>query len=216
MELLGTEQGRVYLVLADTLDGADSLELSDVDTTWSGESDYAWAGYDVDGLGDIDGDGRPEFAMSALLEAGFDQYPGAVYVFRGGPLPDRQMMSDAPLQFRPDGDADQLGREVSGGGDVDGDGLADVLIGAMTASQPEAASGAAYLWLGASLLDDGVHDARNADARFGGGGEGALMGAGLSIAQDLDGDALDDIVIGAHGTRIGDDEVGAVGVWFSR
>lgn len=216
MELDGTEQGKVYLVLADMMDGVDSIELSDVDTTWSGESDFAWGGYDVEGLGDIDGDGRPEFAMSALLEAGFQQYPGRVYVFRGGPMPNRQLMSNAPLQFVPDGDSDQFGREISGDGDVDGDGLSDLLVGAMTASQPDSGSGAAYLWLGASLVADGIYDARNADARFSGNGPGDLMGGGLSIAQDLDGDALDDIAIGAHGTQIDGDEVGSVGIWFSR
>ena len=216
MELDGTEQGRVYLVLADMIDGADNVELSDVDTTWSGETDFAWGGYDVEGLGDIDGDGRPEFAMSALLEAGFDQYPGRVYVFRGGPMPSEQRMSNAPLQFVPDGDSDQFGREIAGDGDVDGDGLSDLLVGAMTASQPDSGSGAAYLWLGASLASDGIYEARNADARFSGNGPGDLMGAGLSIAHDLDGDALDDIAIGAHGTQVDGAEIGAVGIWFSR
>ena len=93
----------------------------------------------------------------------------------------------------------QAGVTVDAGGDVNGDGVADVLLGATGA---EEGRGAVYLVHGP--VSGGVL-VKNADAEF----VGEEIGDSLSRAwwADLDGDAYSDVLLGAPGrSHTGSDE----------
>jgi hypothetical protein len=216
-ELSGTERGSAYWVKGSTLVGAVSFELSDADSVWEGQSDYAYVGYDVSGVGDVDGDGRPDVAVSALLGDAEARFPGGVALFPGAAWPETMAWTDAPYRFDGWGSDDQFGREVSGRGDVDGDERADLLIGAMTAGSDQA--GAAVLWLSADLTGEGTYAAASASASFTGDTAGDQLGAGLAFVGDLDGNGLDEFAVGAHtssnGGEVATAEQGSVGVFFS-
>ena len=109
---------------------------------------------------------------------------------------------------------DGSGRSVSSAGDVDGDGLADLLIGAREADglgNGEGSSGSTYLIKAADLaaLDaadgtvDGIIDlsfvaATGASYEFVGQDAGDQSGFSVSSAGDVDGDELADLLIGAY------------------
>ena len=115
---------------------------------------------------------------------------------------------DGTNGFRLNGVApgDDSGFAVSGVGDVNGDGLADLLIGALGAGPNGAGSGASYVVFGrdtaqnafpASLVLSGL-DGTNG-FRLTGVAADDRSGAAVSGAGDVNGDGLADLLIGALG-----------------
>ncbi len=86
---------------------------------------FPWEfGYAVAGLGDVDGDAVPDFAVGAPGLDLWDRYDsGACFVYSG---------RTSALLYRVDGRAsyERLGEAVAGAGDVDGDGRGDLLVAA--------------------------------------------------------------------------------------
>jgi hypothetical protein len=83
---------------------------------------------------------------------------------------------------------------VAGGGDVDGDGAPDLLVGAPWGSGGTTAAGVTYLALGPI---SGDLDLSDADATLGGEGTNDLAGWSLALPGDVDDDGWDDLLIGA-------------------
>jgi hypothetical protein len=134
-------EGTAYVYL-----GSDS---GTVDTfSWMAESDQAsaWFGYSVAGIGDVNCDGYDDVIVGAY---GYDHptsNEGRAYVFCGSAAglsatPSRTAESDANGAL--------FGVSVAGAGDVNGDGRADVIVGAQGYSNPEEEEdeGRAYLYL---------------------------------------------------------------------
>jgi hypothetical protein len=122
----------------------------------------------------------------------------------------------ASYQFIGGDGGDFAGTDISSAGDVDGDGLDDLLIGASGADGDPSGSqneGEAYLILSSDLAAadaadgtvDGVIDLANVSDQAGsyqflGSGSGIgddAVGSAVSSAGDVDGDGLDDLLIGA-------------------
>ena len=120
---------------------------------------------------------------------------GQVYAYRGGPA---GTMSSAPtLVAAPAGGGGQFGSALAGGGDMDGDGLADVVIGASAA---HSGAGGAYVYLGR-----GAGIGVEAPIVLGASGVagGAQFGSAVSFAGDVNADGFGDLVIGASGAMNG-------------
>jgi len=140
-------------------------------------------GYSVTGAGDVNGDGRPDFMISArsaepngLLDA------GSVYVYSG---------IDGALLFQKNGAkaGDVFGSSISGGGDVNTDGRADFIIGAV-GNDPNniTSAGSAYVYSG---LDGSLifqRDGSSTDGQF---------GFSVSGGKDMNGDSRPEIIISA-------------------
>jgi hypothetical protein len=83
-------------------------------------------------------------------------------------------------------------------GDVNGDGTADILIGAPQASLPQLEEGAVLVWLGSQFLDsDPDGDASDADWVGQSDQAGAHLGESVAASGDADGDGDDEILAGA-------------------
>jgi len=151
-------------------------------------------------LGDVDGDGFADFAVGAPKndEAGEDA--GAVYVYHGGP---RGPLSEPRTRLLGPGPGSQFGTTLAGIGDLDGDGHADLLVGAFAAGGAE--EGAVFLYRGAAA-GLGPRPALTLHGRH----PGAHLGRGLAGGGDLDGDGRPDLAVGAEGDRSRGPQAGAV------
>jgi len=150
---------------------------------YSGTAGGEQAGFAVDFVGDVNGDGYDDLAVGVPRRAAD---AGAVLVFHGGPLgPSAQ-----PAVTIDGAAAEQLGRGVAAGGDVNGDGWNDLLVGAPYA---DGARGRVALHLGGP---SGV-SVEPAWEAFGTRPDGYLGGA-LATA-DVDGDGTPDVLVGPVG-----------------
>jgi len=90
-----------------------------------------------------------------------------------------------------------LGISVSGAGDVNGDGYADVIVGADHYDAGQIDEGAAFVFLGsASGIADG--SPATAAAQLESDQPGANLGVSVSGAGDVDGDGYSDVIVGAN------------------
>jgi hypothetical protein len=134
--------------------------------------------------GDVNGDGYADLVAGAPYAAG---YAGKVYLFFGSALG-----LDAPLlEMTGEAAHDRFGSSVATAGDVNGDGFADILVGA-----PEEAgylqTGAAYLYFGSSLglrtdREPWIYARDNVE----------YLGRHVAGAGDVDGDGFADVLISA-------------------
>ncbi|MDX1569987.1 MAG: hypothetical protein R3200_05830 [Xanthomonadales bacterium] len=176
------------------------------------------AGISVSGAGDVNGDGLDDLIIGAQNAR---SSAGESYVVFG--KADSNTVDLATLGtggFRIDGadPVDLSGFSVSGAGDVNGDGLDDVIIGARYAD-PGGRSAA-----GESYVVFGKADSNTVDlAALGAGGfringidPDDQAGRSVSRAGDVNGDGLDDLIIGAWFADSGDTDAGESYVVFGK
>ncbi|MEL6614949.1 MAG: FG-GAP-like repeat-containing protein, partial [Bacteroidota bacterium] len=142
-------------------------------------------GADVAGVGDVNADGWPDLLVGAIGANGGATDSGQAYVYFGGP--DMDATIDLTLTGVDTGN--EFGAAVSGAGDVNADGVADLLVGARRAGV--ANTGAVSLFLGGASPD------AVPDLVLSGGSGGAFFGTSVSGAGDVNGDGFDDFVVGA-------------------
>ena len=174
--------GRVWL----EIDGSSSATLR-VDSGVAFGDDV---GYAIDGLEDVDLDGLPDILVGARGVDG----RGEARVISGGSV----LLINPQIVYRltdPDGGdiGDRFGYAVSRIDDVDGDDVNDVLVGAYLADSGVGAdTGEVFLFSGAS----GALIRALADPL---GVAGDEFGRGIAAVSDVDGDDVQDVLIGAPG-----------------
>ena len=210
--LVGDEAGeRAYLVLGRS--GFGNLTLSTgADATFTSEASGDDAGAAVAGLGDVNGDGYADLAVGAPENDNGGAAAGSAYVVFGQATPASMGLGSADAPLRGGDASDYAGSALAGVGDADGDGFADVLVGAFYDETGGAGAGAAYLCYGAAGFAGLSLTA--ADAIF--LGESARDSAGETLAWmiDLDGEGTDELLIGAPSESTGGGGAGAVYLVF--
>ena len=203
----GTRAGKIYVFYGGPRRPTQQrVDVSAADLTLSGGPNEL-AGFRVV-AGDVDGDGLADIAVSAPSAAGpagSRPEAGSVYVVFGGPrgqLSTRHSLpADSDLTLYGGRAGDHFGWGLALG-DLDGDGLKEVLVGAIDSDGPtfdREATGQVYVvWGSPRAQMTGVRDMATLDGAtiFYGIDETDL--AGYSIAAgDVDGDGRDDLIIGA-------------------
>ena len=139
------------------------------------------------GLGDIDGDGQGDLAVSTW---GYG-YSVADYatVFYGALSGDETLL-DADIIVQGEDSGDGVG-EMDGGEDIDGDGVADFVLGAPYNDAIASFSGALYVMYGP--ITDGKVTSQY-DRRYTGDSASENFGSSVDLLPDLDGDGYADLI----------------------
>jgi hypothetical protein len=106
-----------------------------------------------------------------------------------------------------------MGRSVAGG-DVNGDGISDLVVGASGWDDPQVNEGAAFLWLGSAAGLGPPGTPANAKWRAEGDQDEAIFGWPVRVIKDFNGDGYGDVIVGGWEYDRGQTDEGAVFVWY--
>ena len=150
--------------------------------TLNGDSAFVHFGYSVSGAGDVNNDGYADLIVGAPNDYKTASDSGSARVFSGW---------DGTILYTFNGDSayDHLGYSVSGAGDVDGDGFADLIVGAYADDNNGNLSGSARVFSG----EDGT-----ILYTFNGDSAQDYFGWSVSGAGDVNNDGYADIIVGAY------------------
>ncbi|MEY3210185.1 MAG: hypothetical protein RIT28_666 [Pseudomonadota bacterium] len=165
----------------------DDLEPKHAARRWTGSAGVGdgFLGMGVAILDDYDGDGGKSVAFSGYgsSDAGF--YGGA-YVFDS--FEDSGRTTDTALASVAGQEGSYFGFDLANVGDLDGDGLAELLIGG-----PVVSSGLGLVYSGAALAAGGAFDTGDRLAALSGN---TYTGIDVAAAGDVNGDGVPDLAVG--------------------
>lgn len=202
--------GKAYVVFGRATGLPSSLNMSDLDSTngfiIQGDRIGGGLGSSVTTAGDINGDGINDILMSAIDA---DQGAGRSYVIFGRntsdfPSPFNLVTLNGTNGFAINGenDEDYSGISVKNAGDFNGDGIDDIIIGAFQAeTNGNTRSGKSYVVFGKNTGFSHPFELSSLDGTNGvnihGENEYDTAGHSVSAAGDVNGDGIDDILVGA-------------------
>ena len=195
----GASGGNHLFLAAGDIDGDGTADISQDGTVYSGAriaaGDPLWLstvegfsglGGRAVGVGDVDGDGRDDLAVALTHDGTAGTQAGAVRLVSGADGSEIRTHLGSGIY-------DRFGTTVVAAGDVNGDGHADLLIGA-----PEADDGDVYD-VGEARLVSGADGSTLAS--FHGTAAGERVGIALAMTGDYDGDGAADVLVGSRGSE---------------
>ncbi|CAB5500430.1 Flagellar hook-length control protein FliK [Bathymodiolus thermophilus thioautotrophic gill symbiont] len=206
-----TNAGKSFVVFGKK-DDLNAINLSDVASgtggfVINGENAEDQSGRSVSSAGDVNGDGIGDLIIGApTVSTDSVNFLGNSYVVFGKTNETTVNLSDIAsgtggFIIKGIGNQDLSGNSVSSAGDVNGDGLDDLIVSAHGA---ESRAGKSFVVFGKNNTEAiKLSDIASGTDGFVINGENAgdLSGQSVSSAGDVNGDGLDDLIIGAYGAN---------------
>ena len=218
----GEERGAVWVLFLNNNGTVKSHQkISDTEGGFTGIlDDFDSFGGSLASLGDLNGDGMGDLAVGVAGDDDGGNAHGAVWLLflnNNGTVKSHQKISDTEGGFV--GilhDADLFGDSVASLGDLDGDRVGDLAVGADRDDDGGFDHGAVWVLF---LNTDGTVKAHQKISDTEGGFTGTLndsdhFGSSVASLGDLDGDGVGDLALGAERDGDGGDNRGAVWVLF--
>ncbi len=180
-----TDAGRALLFF-----GSDTGTVATAAWTRTSGQSGSYTGYSVTGGNDMNGDGRPDFAVGIPGGDGTVANSGIVYVFLGA---NGTPSTTQAATFNGSQASSFFGSSIDMGGDVNGDGLAELIVGAPAYDlNGSTASSGAYTLFAGSTGTLGTSNLTVLESQA-----GAQSGASVAILGDADGDGYAEYAVGA-------------------
>jgi hypothetical protein len=158
----------------------------------AGDDNY---GFSFADLGDVDADGKNDFAVAAIHGNGMDvSLSGSVTVYKGGrPWNYNEGLGKTIAKLAGEGPLDKFGISIAAG-DLNGDGLKDLVVGAPFNTNDPALyqGGAVYVYFAPNFTNKAALHASTINKGLG----------WSSSTGDINGDAIEDLCISASGKVI--------------
>jgi hypothetical protein len=146
-------------------------------TTLTGPAGSSYFGYSVASAGDVNGDGYADVVVGASVS-------NAAYVYLGGATG----LATTPTTLTGPAGSGAFSASVASAGDVNGDGYADLIVGAFI-------SNSAYVYLG------GATGLATTPITLTGPAESQIFGRSVASAGDVNRDGYADLIVGANGSN---------------
>jgi hypothetical protein len=213
-DLGGSQAGATYVILGKT--GNTAVDLTTIKNNTGGfvivgENGQDMSGVSVSSGGDINGDGLGDILIGAVIGGTGNANPGSgkTYVIFGRTTANATIdlgqiaAGTGGFAILSTIDDEQSGHSVSSAGDINGDGLADIILGGpYSPVGAQTSGGKSYVVYGkATNTNVNLSDVNNNIGGFAIIGQGAqdLSGYSVGAAGDINGDGLADLMVGAPG-----------------
>ena len=207
----GTDAGEAYVIYGQSGTTRGLVDLTGILASEGfriqGDAAGDVAGYSVSDAGDVNGDGIGDLIVGATGGDDGGDGAGEAYVIYGKSGSARGTVDLSALSaadgfiIRGDTAGDVTGISVSAAGDINGDGIDDVIVGAHYGDDGGSNAGEAYVIYGQSGSTRGTLDLTGLATADGfvirGDSASDRAGNSVSNAGDVNGDGIDDLIVGA-------------------
>jgi len=162
---------------------------------WTAENDEPLSsfGFSVGAAGDVNGDGYDDVIVGATRHDNPQEDEGGAWVYLGSPA---GLVATAAWTAESNLEYSRFGSSVGTAGDVNGDGYADVIVGARFFGEAQSEKGKAYVYHGSP---SGLSTVPNWSVE--GTQNGQQFASSVLTAGDVNGDGYGDVVVGSSGTN---------------
>jgi len=128
----GDNFGQTYVIFGKGSGWAMDTSIDVADASYIGQHSGSWTGRPVKGAGDVNGDGYNDFLIGDSYDDEGGNNAGQTFLIHGKQDGWQRdiLLNETEISLIGEKSGDQVGYSVFGGGDVNGDGNDDIIIGA--------------------------------------------------------------------------------------
>jgi predicted transcriptional regulator len=189
--------GKVHIIFGKCTGWKKNISLYNANASFIGN--FSDGAAFVDFAGDVNGDGFDDILIGAPFNSDVGHFSGKVYLIFGRANGWAHNMTYANINasFLGESGRNQIGKVMSGAGDVNGDGFDDFLMSSPYVNERGNYTGQTYLILGKAGGWSRNVNVSKSDASFIGEEQGCMAGRSVAGGGDFNNDGFDDFVIGA-------------------